>query len=75
MTTKFDAKIRSKNTNVNDDNGRLEERAKLLRGIERREYDETTLRRSESRDGERNFYHQTNFSMKYGLAEGQGDVN
>ena len=27
------------------------------------------------RDGERNFYHQTNFSMKYGLAEGQGDVN
>ena len=28
------------------------------------------------RDGsERNYYHQTNFSMKYGLAEGQEDVN
>ena len=34
MTTQFDAKIRSKNYDTNDDNGRVEEHSRLLRSIE-----------------------------------------
>merc|ERR1711981_405154 len=34
MTTQFDAKIRSKNYDTNDDNGRVEEHSRRLRSIE-----------------------------------------
>lgn len=50
MTTKFDAKIRSKNYDANDDDGRIEERAKLQRRVESHQNGDNRRQRTDLRD-------------------------
>ena len=66
MTTQFDAKIRSKNYDTNDDNGRVEEHSRRLRSIEnndigdgreRSSRDSRTNRREETARGARSEIH------------------